>query len=53
MNVQNEKAGFICVKDTIDGEYPSLVSGILEGVAIWTAGDFLKYSKDCIICLFT
>ena len=23
-----EKAGFICVKDTLDGAYPSLVLGI-------------------------
>ena len=25
---KKEKAGFICVKDTIDGAYPSLVLGI-------------------------
>jgi peroxiredoxin family protein len=28
MEKQKEKAGFICVKDTIDGAYPSLVLGI-------------------------
>jgi peroxiredoxin family protein len=28
MTDQKEKAGFICVKDTIDGAYPSLVLGI-------------------------
>jgi peroxiredoxin family protein len=147
MEDKREKAGFICVKDTIDGSYPSLVLGInaarqgmdskifysfmglnmvvkgganrakfippgvmgsipgmstvatgmmkkkidkanipslgelqemaqlegveliackmtvdmmeidesklLEGVTIWTAEDFLKYAKECKICLFT
>lgn len=28
MNAKKEKAAFICVKDTIDGAYPSLVLGI-------------------------
>ena len=28
MNEEKEKAAFICVKDTIDGAYPSLVLGI-------------------------
>ena len=28
MDVQKEKAGFICVKNTLDGAYPSLVLGI-------------------------
>ena len=28
MDESNEKAGFICVKDTLDGAYPSLVLGI-------------------------
>ena len=28
MNKKKDKAGFICVKDTIDGAYPSLVLGI-------------------------
>ena len=28
MREQKDKAGFICVKDTIDGAYPSLVLGI-------------------------
>ena len=28
MQAEKEKAGFICVKDTIDGAYPSLVLGI-------------------------
>lgn len=147
MNEQKEKAAFICVKDTIDGAYPSLVLGInaarqgmetkifysfmglnmvleggaerakffppgvmgsipgmtslatgmmkkkidkanipslaelqevaqlegveliackmtvdmmeldedklIEDVVVWTAEDFLKYAKDCKICLFT
>ena len=147
MENQKEKAAFICVKDTIDGAYPSLVLGInaarqgmeskifysfmgmnlvleggfdrakffppgvmgaipgmttiatgmmkkkidkanipslgdlqemaqlegveliackmtvemmeldedrlIEGVSVWTAEDFLKYAKDCKICLFT
>jgi peroxiredoxin family protein len=147
MEKQKEKAGFICVKDTLDGAYPSLVLGInaarqgmeskifysfmgmnlvlkggvdhakffppgvmgaipgmttiatgmmkkkidkanipslgdlqemaqlegvgliackmtvemmeidenrlIEGVSVWTAEDFLKYAKDCKICLFT
>ena len=147
MEETKEKAGFICVKDTIDGAYPSLVLGInaarqgmeakifysfmglnlvlkggvdrakffppgvmgaipgmstvatgmmkkkidkanipslvdmqemaqlegveliackmtidmmeidesklIEGAVVWTAEDFLKYAKDCKICLFT
>ena len=132
MHAEKEKAGFICVKDTIDGAYPSLVLGInaarqgmdskifysfmglnlvmeggfdrakffppgamgaipgmttlatgmmkrkiekanipsladlqemdmmeidesklIEGVTVWTAEDFLGYSKECKICLFT
>ena len=147
MDESNEKAGFICVKDTLDGAYPSLVLGInaarqgieskifysfmglnlvleggaerakfiplgvmgsipgmstiatgmmkkkidkanipsiselqemaqlegveliackmtvdmmeikedklIEGVTVWTAEDFLKYAKECKICLFT
>ena len=28
MQAEKEKAGFICVKDTIDGAYPSLVLAI-------------------------
>ena len=39
--MDKEKAGFICVKDTIDG------------AVVWTAEDFLRYAKDCKICLFT
>ena len=147
MNENTEKAAFICVKDTLDGAYPSLVLGInaarqgmetkifysfmglnmvldggaerakfippgamgaipgmstiatgmmkkkidkanipslgelqemaqlegveliackmtvdmmeiddeklIEGAVVWTAEDFLKYAKDCKICLFT
>ena len=76
MDERTEKAGFICVKDTLDGAYPSLVLGInaarqgmeskmtvdmmeikedklIEGVVVWTAEDFLKYAKECKICLFT
>ena len=26
---------------------------LIEGVVVWTAEDFLKYAKDCKICLFT
>jgi peroxiredoxin family protein len=26
---------------------------LIEGVIVWTAEDFLKYAKDCKICLFT
>jgi len=147
MDSEKEKAGFICVKDTLDGAYPSLVLGInaarqgmeskifysfmglnlvleggfdrarffppgvmgaipgmtaiatgmmkrkiqhanipsladlqemaqiegveliackmtvdmmeidesklIEGVTVWTAEDFLKYARQCKICLFT
>jgi peroxiredoxin family protein len=28
-------------------------SKLLDGVVVWTAEDFLKYAKDCKICLFT
>jgi peroxiredoxin family protein len=147
METQQDKAAFICVKDTIDGAYPSLILGInaarqgmeskifysfmglnmvvkggskrakfipdgvmgaipgmstiatsmmkkkidkanipslaelqemaqlegveliackmtvdmmeidetklVDGVVVWTAEDFLKYARDCKICLFT
>ena len=26
---------------------------LIEGVSVWTAEDFLKFAKDCKICLFT
>ncbi|MBI4767762.1 MAG: DsrE/DsrF/DrsH-like family protein [Deltaproteobacteria bacterium] len=26
---------------------------LIEGVVVWTAEDFLKYARDCKICLFT
>jgi peroxiredoxin family protein len=26
---------------------------LIEDVVVWTAEDFLKYAKDCKICLFT
>ena len=26
---------------------------LIEGVPVWTAEDFIKYSRDCKICLFT
>ena len=26
---------------------------LINGVVVWTADDFLKYAKDCKICLFT
>ena len=26
---------------------------LIEGVPVWTAEDFMKYAKDCKICLFT
>jgi peroxiredoxin family protein len=28
-------------------------SKLVEGVRVWTAEEFLKYAKDCKICLFT
>ena len=28
-------------------------SKLIDGVIVWTAEDFLKYSKECKICLFT
>ena len=28
-------------------------SKLIKGVIVWTAGDFIKYSRDCKICLFT
>ena len=26
---------------------------LIDGVRVWTAEDFMKYAKDCKICLFT
>ena len=26
---------------------------LIEGVTVWTAEEFMKYAKDCKICLFT
>ena len=26
---------------------------LIEGVIVWTAEDFLKYARECKICLFT
>lgn len=26
---------------------------LIEGVIVWIAEDFLRYAKDCKICLFT
>jgi peroxiredoxin family protein len=26
---------------------------LIEGVIVWTAEEFLKYAKECKICLFT
>ena len=26
---------------------------LIEGVPVWTAEDFIKYARDCKICLFT
>jgi peroxiredoxin family protein len=28
-------------------------SKLVEGTVVWTAEDFIKYAKDCKICLFT
>jgi peroxiredoxin family protein len=28
-------------------------SKLIDGVVVWTAEDFLKYARDCKICLFT
>lgn len=26
---------------------------LIEGVVVWTAEDFIKYARNCKICLFT
>ena len=26
---------------------------LIDGIAVWTAEDFLKYARECKICLFT
>ena len=26
---------------------------LIDGVVVWTAEDFLKYAKECKLCLFT
>ena len=26
---------------------------LISGVTVWTAADFIKYAKDCKVCLFT
>jgi peroxiredoxin family protein len=52
MSDQIEKAAFICVKDTIDMMELD-EKKLIEGVVVWTAEDFLRYAKDCKICLFT
>ena len=26
---------------------------LIEGVPVWTAEDFMKYARQCKICLFT
>jgi peroxiredoxin family protein len=26
---------------------------LIEGVVVWTASDFLKYARECKVCLFT
>lgn len=26
---------------------------LIEGVVVWTAEDFLKYARECKVCLFT
>jgi peroxiredoxin family protein len=28
-------------------------SKLIDGVVVWTAEDFLRYAKDCKLCLFT
>jgi len=28
-------------------------SELIEGVPVWTAEDFIRYAKDCKVCLFT
>jgi hypothetical protein len=28
-------------------------SKLIEGCIVWTAADFIKYAKECKICLFT
>ena len=49
---QLEGVGLIACKMTV--EMMELDENrLIEGVRVWTAEDFLKYAKDCKICLFT
>ena len=43
---------FVACKMTID-MMEIKEEKLIEGVVVWTAEDFLKYAKDCKICLFT
>ena len=46
-----EGVELIACKMTVDMEIDE--SKLIKGVIVWTAGDFIKYSRDCKICLFT
>ena len=49
---QLEGVEFIACKMTIDMMGLS-TNSFIEGVTIQAAAEFLKYAKDCKICLFT
>ena len=49
---QLEKVELIACRMTIDMMELS-ESNLVDGTVVWTAEDFIKYAKDCKICLFT
>jgi peroxiredoxin family protein len=49
---QLEKVELIACRMTIDMMELS-ESNLVDGTLVWTAEDFIKYAKDCKICLFT
>ena len=49
---QIEGVGLIACKMTVDMMEID-EEKLIEGVIVWTAEDFLKYAKDCKVCLFT
>ena len=48
---QLEKVELIACRMTIDMMELS-ESNLVDGTVIWTAEDFIRYAKDCKICLF-
>ena len=48
---QLEKVELIACRMTIDMMELS-ESNLVDGTVVWTAEDFIKYAKDCKICLF-